>query len=564
MQRNNYPFQIKFTLLVCLFIFILQTTLPAHAAHNRQGEPTNSSDTAGAYAIYLPLVYAGGGTTIKIWSGIHLGNMSRDGRYEWHPDQFTYVDPSRHPDTAIWPALIVVQSNQIYEIHRDDTVTGCPVTHATVRLPNAFEYIMRAAAAGSKIVIRITPSPGSFLSWNAVTPEDMNKKQMVVIDPLGVRKAWLLSEATNEYILTNVPPDFVEPPTCKVTHSDVEVEAHTLYRSLRDIGDEIKAIHDLNRAFGWAEYGFEPANEPNIEWFTENTQPNFTTIAPWDMMNFYFYYLQLYIDVLQNDFPDFQPTIFNPPMAQSQYETGVWMEYCNKDRNLKDQNGKEVEPRTTGYERMYDAIEVSDGFSWHNYWDSGFPYESYSDCDMASQMGGQHISYYFPEQLKTHLQTSGKPLIISEADLLSPHQLNRWRTPGIPNKGTRPEGAANSLAYFMEVEHDALQDAYPTSAIHFALWLLNDNTRSLEEAPNDERCNVDFGCNPDHNWHEAYNDDNAVKIVQQYTISQTTTYGIPGPDHLVNAVEERAWFAAWWLGAERVDLPPPCSDDPCQ
>jgi len=538
----------KLTIMIITFLGLFSGTLPvvippASAAPPAQTEPVQGAET---HTLYLPLILHGDEPAMKQWSGIHLGNISRDTRFEWHPTQFWYIDP-RLNAAATWPALIVVQSNQIYEIHRDETVAGCPITHAAVRLPNAFQYLQAAAQAGSQVVIRITPSPGSFIAWDQ---DLLNDRRMVVTDPLGVLKMWVLNDATKEYVLTNAPADFQEPVDCTVERNGVEYDTTELYRSLQDVTAEIQAIYDLNRAFGWTEYGFEPANEPNIEWFgnIQNATPTQSHPGAWDMMDLYFYYLLLRIEEMQIASPDLQPRVFTPPMAQSEYEAGLWLEHCQKDRYFRNHEN-ELLLYSTGYERMRNAIEASHGFSWHNYWNQGGLFEAYADCDENTQEGGHHISYHFPQWLKEHLAASGKPLIVTEADLQSPWQ-SEFRTPAIANKDAQPTAAADSLRNFLQIEHAALQQQYPDNPTYFALWLLNDNLLSLAETPADATC-LRGSCVTDHNWHEAYQDTVDQLQTFSYSDAETALYGFePGAAYTVNAVQMRPWFTQWWNGPE--------------
>ena len=535
MQQFANLFKKSLYVLFMLSIFGLNGPIfHVNAAPPVQGEPTDAT-AAGSHAFYLPFVLSDNGAS-KSWSGIHLGNIKTDARYEWHPSNFWYINPILN-SAATWPAIIVVQSNQIYDIHRDTSAVGCPITDASVRLPNAFQYLHAAAQRGTKIVIRITPSPGSFLTW-ATDPSD---RRMVVVNPLGVLKTWVFNDITQEYNLADIPVEFSEPSDCNHFHE---------YRSLRDIADEIKAIYELNRSLGLTEYSFEPANEPNIEWFSNVLDANPIESHPgaWDMMDLYFYCLMRRIDELQNTAPTFQPRVLTPPMAQSQYEAGLWLEHCKKDRYFVDEMGDFL-TYPTGYERMRNAIESSDGFSWHNYWDSGSAFETYSDCDKDTELGGHHISYHFPNWLKDHLATSGKPLIISEADLLSPFQ-SQFRTPAIPNKGSQATATATSLRNFLKIEHDALAMQYPNNSAIFALWLLNDNTRTLEDSPDDENC-VRGACGLDHNWHEAYRDQLDQLQTLNYSDEEIARYDLPpGSTYTINEVEVRSWFTEWWNGAE--------------
>jgi len=529
--------RITIKLLLVFSIALSSVVSSVTASVKIQTEPANNSSNLN---LHLPIITEGSLWEQKQWSGIHLGNISRNSRYEWHPTQFEYIDPQAN-SLAILPAIIVVQSNQIYEINRGTEEEGCPIINASVRLPKAFQYLRRAAQAGSKVVIRISPSPGSFLAWD--TNPFLDRDIFVERPPRsGLQTTWIRDTETGEYEITHDIPDFFNDPHGCAAND---------YRASHDIADEIQAIYQLNRSFKWAEFGFEPANEPNIEWFRPDTSPNQTRPIAWDMMDYYFYYLMLDISQLQLTNPNFHPRVFTPPMAQSQYETGVWLEFCAKDRFFEDQYGNRL-TLPTGYDRMQRSIGASHGFSWHNYWKQGSIYENYTDCNTQTRQGGHHISYHFPESLKTELDSSGKPLIITEADLISPWQLEyELENIGVGNKDTDPETTANSLRTFFRIEHDELKIQYPNNPVYIALWLLNDNIRSLEDSPADEAC-TRANCSDDHNWHEAYNDNVSELQTFNYSETEVALYGLDGETYAVNSVEVRPWFTQWWNGVERV------------
>lgn len=200
-------------------------------------------EAIGAENQSAPLLLDANGAAMKSFTGIHLGNK-HPLRPLWTDLELSRIDPARG---GTWPSMIVVMSDQLYTIERD-SANNCQILGATVRLrdairpdgPDVYQYVQRAVQAGSKLVIRIHPSPG-------------DKK--------------------------TIPPDAT---TCE--------RKSEIHRTPEDVADEILAIHALNVAEGLPEFGFEPANEPNAEWYPPGTAPEINQTAAWREMDSYFLY----------------------------------------------------------------------------------------------------------------------------------------------------------------------------------------------------------------------------------------------------------------------------------
>jgi hypothetical protein len=99
---------------------------------------------------------------IKSKGGIHLGNRSSD----WNPTpppngaSTDLLAILRGDQGGTFPASLVVMSNQVYDIQRNSP--QCTSAVAVVRNRFVFNYLLSAVSAGTKIVIRIYPSPGNF------------------------------------------------------------------------------------------------------------------------------------------------------------------------------------------------------------------------------------------------------------------------------------------------------------------------------------------------------------------------------------------------------------------
>lgn len=204
---------------------------------------------------------------IKQKSGIHLGNRPDA---DWTPELLAQIDGD---NGGIWPKAVVFLSSQLYNLSRDgncrirtganDTTTGRPVL---------LDYLQRASLNGVRIIIRIHPSPGNF-------DTDHN----LWVDPVpGI--------------------GYCDPLN---------------HRPALDVADEIIAVRNYNQANGIAEWGFEPANEPNTEWYSFDSPlewPKPNSLQTWEDMREYF-------KAIYNEVDSRNPSIrvLTPPMAQAAY-----------------------------------------------------------------------------------------------------------------------------------------------------------------------------------------------------------------------------------------------------
>jgi len=387
--------------------------------------------------LYLPLV-------VRNWpppapqqrSGIHMGNRIYA---DWSSDMLAPFSPETG---GKWPRIVVAQSNQVFNINRYEE-PDCRIQNVSVKNWNLFNYLRDAAQAGTRVVIRITPSPGNF--------EES-------IDP-----AWP-DPATRPAGRTLITEAGVRPGGWPQCGNDWR------YRPVDDIGDEMIAIQRFilwlsPMGYQWQAFGFEPANEPNAEWYSNpdgpNPNPNYQAKESWQAMDQYF--ANLY-DYVHNNAGQLPVRVLTPPMAQSAYA---------ETNNI---NSDEVGCPPfifSGYGQMSltfnSADPKNDGYSWHNYWVAGR--EAWADCP-----NGQHVSMWFPDTMESNIQNGVRPAIITEADLASPRQ---GMGNSLTDKDHTPTLTATSLRDFL------FQEAMAECT---AVWLLSDDT----------------GSDTDHTWHQAY------------------------------------------------------------
>lgn len=179
-------------------------------------------------------------------------------------------------------------SDQFYNVVRDPNTHR--ITGVTTGRPTTLSYLQRASQAGVHIIIRIQPSPGNF---------------------------WQDSASNHRLLLFAI--DY--------THWDGDCRRweNGCHRSPDDIGDHIIAIHNYNSNNGINEWGFEPANEPNIEWYHQtarnefpDTLPNQSMVLAWQDMDAYFRAIYNYVKARN---PSIR--VLTPAMAQGQYAEGA-------------------------------------------------------------------------------------------------------------------------------------------------------------------------------------------------------------------------------------------------
>jgi len=381
--------------------------------------------------------------------GIHLGNhISQE---DWDSALLRRIDPKLG---GTWPKVIVFLSYNVYDRVRD---TNCrlqsvniPSSRASVR-----DYLQRASVNNVQIIIRIMPSPGNL---------DAAHHLSLAASPVNGNRC----------------DDGLDPSSRG-------------NRSYDDVGEEIVKIHEWNASHNITEFGFEPANEPNAEWYTD--EPNTVhrdTQTAWVEMDAYF---SAIYDYVHTRYPSPTIRVLTPPMAQSAFAEARNVNGCGP---MTLQNGGH------GYEYMPNIFlngTKNDGYTWHNYWRQDF--ESWASCEQAASPRGQHVAYWFPPQMLTSMVL--KPRIISEADLASPQQgfgnplTDKDIDTGIP--------AANSIQRFINAE---------AWADHIAVWTLNITNG--------------FPGSEEQNWHEAYRCND-----------------FPNPYQFTP--REREWFTRWWTGS---------------
>jgi hypothetical protein len=484
-------------LLILLFISTLlldwHRELPAVQAQADPNAPTLSLHA------YLPMIT--GKSAIKSTSGIHLGNRGSD----WPNAMFSLI--TTRTLAGIWPAAVVIQSDQVYNLLRP-TGSGpssqatelCRITSATVKQTNGvdyavYDYLTHAIQQGTIVIIRITPSPGNFLDYAhpGLTPHTLLANQ---------------TPAGGDYC------------------GDKETQKRKVqqYRDIHDIADEMDAIYQVNTAHNWPldRFYFEPANEPNYEWYQKfkndgkDIVPNVDNKQAWIEMDEYFATLYDGAKQLNGDLQ-----ILSPPMAQKLYGEHFGLGTC-KTWTVGDggqHSGFDFMKKTYGYDYAvtgHQAPAKADGFSLHNYWQAGqeawdtnggVSLDTY--CDYAN--GGNqdltsvsdHLSQYFPDAMAVTMRQSGKPLMITEADLVAPCTesaqtlIRKDRLPGDPID--YPRLTSNSITAFVQQEFGA---RYVIS------WLL----------VNEYEGSTDCDTNNEINWHEAYRENG----------------------------QARDWFTLWW------------------
>jgi hypothetical protein len=315
------------------------------------------------------------------------------------------------------------------------------------------------------IIIRITPSPGNF--EEALQPGWP--------DPVQVDGRTLISQVG------------ATPGGADYCNANWE-----RFRAVDDIVAEMDAIQTRNQIYGWPAdcCYFEPANEPNLEWYTVDTHPSVSEEGAWFAMDAYFVSLVVHA----RRYPSLR--ILTPPMSQGQYAEGVdWL------ASPKDPCGVQlVAGKWKGYELM-DVYSWSDsgydGYSWHSYYLQGW--ESYRPC----QRHGFHVSSHFPTDMALEIILNERPAFVTETDLCS------WLSDGegqcknsnpITDKEADPAATSASLESFFASEHSM------GGADGVVLWLITNDEAGREE----------------YDWHEAYDESGGYY----------------------------RWFEMWWSGTE--------------
>jgi hypothetical protein len=274
---------------------------------------------------------------------------------------------------------------------------------------------------------------------------------------------------------------------------------------------------------------FEPANEPNHEWYQKFVDAGIANLAPkidnkqaWiDMDN---YFAALYERAKR---PDLNPNlqILAPSMSQELFGEHYTLGTCdNTGMVVFEGNGRtglDFMKKVYGYDIGLDTYSPpkADGFAWHNYWEEG--QETWEPVPgIAPSLDvicpgnrdyrplSDHLYQYYSVGMQASIGDS--PTFITEADLQSPCQNDENR---ITSKEQLPDGSnfayrtRDSMLNFISQEF---------GASYVITWLLVNEY----EAPVIS-CEDDNG-NDEINWHEAY----------------------------LESGEERLWFTLWWKEAQ--------------
>lgn len=378
----------------------------------------------------------------KEWAGMHLGNRNtgNPSQDDWSLAMLAPFDPAQGQG-GTWPQIVVVLSDQVFNV--ENRGANCKITQFTIekRNNNIYSYLKRAALSGrTAVIIRIYPSPGNFQEsileeW---TPDESSRPNgRTLIITAGVRPGnW--SQCGNTW----------------------------RFRPIDDVADEMLAIQRYALNDGWQVYGFEPANEPNIEWYynrarTECTDPCYTVTDPWAPMDDYF--ANLY-DYVQNNKGSTPIRVFSPPMA---------MRAQAEDADVLSDLTPCASYPFNGYGLMYRTFNSgnpkNNGYSWHNYFIQAR--EGWGDCPY-----GMHVAYWFPSEMAYTIMSGQRDAFITEADL-APSQKADWHNPISDKDQSNGVAAANALRDFLDYERNASSGA---GARRIAVWLLSDNTGNEE------------------------------------------------------------------------------------
>jgi hypothetical protein len=421
----------------------------------------------------------------KSKSGIHLGSGVQA---NWSTLMQTRLTGG-NPTQGIYPAVLVVLSNNLYTYTRGGP--ACTISAVSgVTNQTLYDYIKSAAQHGTKVIVRIYPSPGNFenaLGASGTTHTLLTGSGQRPPKPSG---------GTADYCSDPIP-------------GDSKLSAAEYFRSIDDLANEMKAIRDYNNARGWSVYAFEPANEPNNEWYAaKGLISRLTEGVTWQKMDEYF--KNLYSEVHAGGAnPDIR--VLAVPMAQSLYAEA---------KNVIDCNTFDVEGREGGLSWMeYTWLETvngspvnyNDGWSWHNYWKYG---EEASTVNNACDPASGHNFQAFPDSLKTTILNSPDYAFVTEADVYSPCiGDSQWMSDKGDSSGQTQNSvnAANAMKVFIANER---------GADYVAIWNLTiQYSDSLT-------CNA-AGTNDEFAWHEAFRG------------ATSAATNLPS--------NERYWFRGWWL-----------------
>jgi hypothetical protein len=397
---------------------------------------------------------------------------------------------------------VVVQSNQLYDLQGFDSlcqVSGASVKHVDGKAYELFRYLTEGIIHHNvKVVIRITPSPGNFSDFT---------------NPGGTH-----------VLLTDE-----KPPGDNDYCGDSNTKVHQ-YRDILDIAKEMDALYRLSvDTHKWPATNlfFEPANEPNYEWYQRlvddgitNLDPNVNNKQAWIDMDEYFAALYDRAIALQ---PKLQ--ILAPSMSQGLFGEHYSLGTCNNAGMVvfggNGRTGLDFMKKVYGYDIWTGQYSTpkADGFAWYNYWRNGRerwlpPFalsldpptvDDYCAVDRNYRPQSDHVFQYLSAGMQQSI--SVLPTFITEADLMSPCQLGE--AGAAVSKDAAPTETSDSLLTFITQETQAYQDTGYGAEVVIAWLLVNqfvdDNGEQLCKIGGDPQRGLNH--NYEINWHEAYQEN---------------------------------------------------------
>lgn len=434
-------------------------------------------------SVYLPLM-SKEYQRIKSKSGIHLGSGVNG---NWSPLMQSRLTGG-NPTIGIYPAVLVVLSVDIFNYTRSNT-SPCLITNvASVKNQTLYNYLTEAALNGTKVIIRIYPSPGNFNNT------------------FGIGGRFLLLTAGSRPQRQVGPGNIITADYCSDPISnDSKPWADYYFRSIDDIAQEMIVIRDFTNNSGWKPYAFEPANEINSEWWSSDERSNSNT---WTQSDNFFKNLYLQVHPAGAN-PDVR--VLAVPMAQSAWAEAFNVVDCSAYFPGWP-GGLAYMPNTWMENVNGTTVNFNDGWSWHNYWKYG---EELATANNACSNSSGHNFQAFPDALKTTIINSSDLAFITEADLFSPCIGDASPAPDKGGAISSSNGvkASSSLKLFI---------SQTFGADYVVAWLLTNRYFDLGTL----NCS-DQDQNDEIAWHEAF-----------IGADSTATN---------NPNNERYWFKTWWL-----------------
>ncbi|NJO07970.1 MAG: hypothetical protein HC876_22000 [Chloroflexaceae bacterium] len=486
----------------------------------RQRAAAGSGGTLQAGPVmYLPLVVREPPVTSIQFEhmGIHLGNRPAIGwdnvSDEIGPDIDFLQKLRGNTSTGVWPSVVVVLSNQVFDVIRfqetaPDFDGYCSIREVRISRQHVFDFLKDVPEI--PIVFRIAPSPGNYTdALDVERPHTINPSQVRPLIPGTSEQATYCDGDGNPTTNPNIRQGS--------GHQNPEEG----FRTTGDLMDEMNGImaaierwneQNPDNQFNTDNVYFIPANEPNNEWYNEwragpdpddELADNAFTQA-WQSMDGYF--ATLY------DLPNkrLDVRILTPPMSQWNFAEPFGDPRCN-ETILDSVSGSEG-ISAGGYEFMPQTFGTgtndfgkNDGYSWNNYWRvenaENQPVIPWGDGVACARpripADSHHIFQFFPADMQTRIRNavndSERIAVITEADVFSSSGIAKVDDPD----------TADHILFFVN------EEGRNGGAQALAIWLLTQDLLASNPQPVPTRCeDVRFGDNrtveEETQWHMAY------------------------------------------------------------